>query len=479
MFSVVGSFGKRIWVIFFTRSAGTWMSLPSVADGRGCRRWFFRLAAIKTPAEKAGARLYSHPAGFSMILAGGNLMRWTMALLAAGLIGAGAASARGEDFFQLSADATSGTPAHVSTGGSNVIDLVNNLIEQESDFATLANRDFTGSLTYGGVKNAALFSANADVTRVTLTLPATGFSKTFTGANQDEVQDQIEDWLKKDGASEYAKFLKAIDQASPVSNVDGNPQATTAFMATQSFKRYGLNSTLSLEPKSAANDNNNTFDFQAGVIQTDVVDGWYTMLDVSGAARFNDHVALSLALPVEYRNYQGSEVVSAGLELGVPVTLVNTHGGGLGWQITPFGFGAGSGSVDLASGGVLYGGGVTNLLSLQLGPFTVAMANQFSYYHGTPVSWGDYRFETDVDQPILKNGGKIAWAPEEGLSIDAGITYTNFLDEAAVDHYWSPTAGVTLRFGKDHASGLRVGYAGDFGPGYTSHGGNVVLYFNY
>ena len=41
-------------------------------------------------------------------------------------------------------------------------------------------------------------------TSATLTIPTTGFTKTFTAANEDELEDQIEDFFKKEGADAYA-----------------------------------------------------------------------------------------------------------------------------------------------------------------------------------------------------------------------------------------------------------------------------------
>jgi hypothetical protein len=37
--------------------------------------------------------------------------------------------------------------------------------------------------------------------------------------------------------------------------------------------------------------------------------------------------------------------------------------------------------------------------------------------------------------------------------------------------------GVGVRIGP--YSGIRIGYTGDFGPGFVDHGGNVEFYLNY
>jgi hypothetical protein len=54
------------------------------------------------------------------------------------------------------------------------------------------------------------------------------------------------------------------------------------------------------------------------------------------------------------------------------------------------------------------------------------------------------------------------------------VAYTNLLDEAAVENYWSPEVGVGVRW--HEGSGLRVAYRGDYGDGFTNHGASVQLY---
>lgn len=397
-----------------------------------------------------------------------------------------AVPARGGDFFGLSAVTTSGTPQTITTTGSSLIDLADNLIKTQSQFLPLIGKDFTASLTYGGVPNSLLFSENAAGTSATLNIPATGFSRTFTGNNRNDVEKQIEDFIKKNGATEYGRFLKSLNQTSPVSLIDGNPQSFTAMIATDAFTRFGLYPTLSTAQKADNNDNGLRFDVGGGSINTNTADGYYATAAVGFDIRFNDHVALTLATPFEFRQIGGSDTYSIASELGLPITIFNItgtgnfSGQGLAWQVTPWGLSGISGSVDQVSGAVLVGGGLTSSLDYKVGDFIFTLADQFDYAHGIPVSAGNYRFDTDVDQPILKNGVKLTWTPGTVFFADAGVSYSNFLRKAAVQDYWTPTAGIGFRFDPDGNSGLRIGYSGDFGPkSYVSTGGLVTLFFNY
>jgi hypothetical protein len=104
------------------------------------------------------------------------------------------------------------------------------------------------------------------------------------------------------------------------------------------------------------------------------------------------------------------------------------------------------------------------------------MANQISFFEGFPIDVGEYDFETDLSQQVLKNGLKLTYAVNRDFLLDAGLTYTNFLSDAAVENYLTPSAGMVFRFGE--TGGLRVAYRGDFGDGYAAHGGGVMLFFD-
>ena len=95
-----------------------------------------------------------------------------------------------------------------------------------------------GRIEPGG--DGVQFIENAAGTSVTLGIPSTGLSRTFNGPTRSDVDDQITAFLKKDGADELAKFLKAMNRQSLVSVTDGNPNSATARAASQSFSSYGM-----------------------------------------------------------------------------------------------------------------------------------------------------------------------------------------------------------------------------------------------
>src|SRR2546428_8353950 len=150
-----------------------------------------------------------------------------------------AAAARADEPFTLTA---SGGGNSVTASGHNVIDLAGNLIEMKDQFASLSGNSINGNLRYGGLNNAVQFSENGAGTSATITIPSTGFSKTFNAANEGDLRNQIEDFFKKNGASVYAKFLAQVNKQTTIGVADANPLATTALMAAASFNRLGFQS---------------------------------------------------------------------------------------------------------------------------------------------------------------------------------------------------------------------------------------------
>jgi hypothetical protein len=382
--------------------------------------------------------------------------------------------------FSITGQTTTGTPTQATVSGSSVVNLVENLIESKQDFSSFQNQAFDASLNYGAVNNAIQFQRNAAGTSATITIPSTGFTRTFTGTSESDVRKKIEDFLIKEGATEYAKFLKTVNQQSLLGVTDGNPQAATALLSNSAFFRFGLQRSP-LDAGSLAritpSGTGLRLDVNAGLIDTDEGDGYYVGGTLASVSRLGDRIGISLAAPFSYRNVEGAQVYMGGLELALPVVLVKPFmGRGLVWQVTPDVVGAAAGSVDMAAGGTFFGGGVTSSISVPFGDSAaLTMGNGIYFYQGYPLDIAGYSWDTDLSQQVLKNGLKLTQNIGP-VYLDVGATYTNFLQDAALQNYWTPTIGIGTGFG---SVGLRVAYQGDFGDGYRSHGGSVSLYLNY
>ena len=394
------------------------------------------------------------------------------------------AIARAGDPFLITAESTSGTPVSTSVGGSNLPNLLSNLVQDKSQFSSLSGHDTSSAVRYGSENNAILLNENAAGTSATVQIPSIGFQKTFTGTDSRNLESQIENYAKRYGADIYGKFIQSVNQNTTLGVTDGNPLAATAIFAGQPYVQFGLQPTPVPPGQSVPSPLDQVatpsvrLDFDGGYSHTDVGSGYYAGGAFSFGFKFGQQVGLVFSTPFEYRYVAGAAVYDLGEEVSLPVVIIQPHGPtGFSWMLTPTVFSGGAGSVDLAAGGLFLGGGLTSSLSLQYAGFIFTVADELNYVHGFPISIGDYKFETRLEQEVAKNGVKITRFIGDNLYLDAGITYTNFMQRAAVGEYWTPTAGVGLRVGS--GAGLRVAYSGDFGPGFIDNGGAIQFYLNY
>jgi hypothetical protein len=406
----------------------------------------------------------------------------TPGVLAAFLLASVVAARAGEPF-SLTASTTSGTPTAISSSGSSLLNLTDNLIETKGQFATLTGQSFDASLRYGGLNKAFVYSQNSAGTSSTLSIPSIGFSKTFTGTTPDNLQHNIRQFLEHNGAGIYSQFLHSVNQNTYLGVTDGNPLATTALLADLAYDEFGLQPTDSQPVFQSDSQEERVsgglrLDFKGGYFDTHDGSGTYGQGTLSSNWRFTDRVGLSVAALLNYRNNEGADVYNIGGEIGLPVLIVPSNGDrSLSWQVTPAFLVGGGGSVDLAAGGLFYGGAATSSLSYRLYPFTVTLADEYGYFQGYPVHIGAYNYDTDVNQQIVKNGLKVTYALNAGLSLDAGCSYTDLLNPAKVRGYYSPIAGIVFRLGSN--GGLRIGCQGDFAPGYQGTSGVIQLFFGY
>jgi hypothetical protein len=395
-------------------------------------------------------------------------------LLLATAIALSPATALAGDFFNVTAVGGSGTT--VTAGGSNIINLADNLINQQQQFAALAGQGFNANLTYGGVPSAVVFTENPAQTQATLSIPLTGFSKTFTGTSASDLQNQIKTFLESDGESAYSQLILEIDKQSAVAAIDGNPQSSTAYLADDAFNRYGILSTRAGQIQDADHTTQFTIDGGGGTSRSDGFDGNFANLDIGSQWDLGPSVAIATDTAFQYRSVADSEVYTIGQNLGVPVTLITRPGtdSGFRWQITPWGFIALSASYDQAVGTILVGGGATSSASYRTGDLTFTLGDQINYDGNLGVEVDQYNFDVPIDQWILKNGADVSWQIlGSPWFVDAGATYSNFLHHAAVPNYWTGFGGVGVNLSKYAV--LRAGFSGDFAPHYTAPGGEITL----
>ncbi len=378
-----------------------------------------------------------------------------------------AASSRADDLFGVVV--TDGTNTVTSTD-SSVFDLATNIFDRQGEFQQFDGTDFTARINYAGLNNAIVINGDADGQTVSVVIPSIGFSRTFATA------EEAEDFLRQDGAEVLADFIRVTNEQTLVGVTDGNPSALTATLADDAFRNFGefRNPFVTY---AQGNDAGRLY-FGATAIDTDVGSGVLYEAAITGGFKFSDRVGLSISLPGTFRDIEGSQTFSIGTQVGVPIKLTpeSDDDQPLWWQITPYALAAIGGSEDQLAGGVILGGGVVNFIGVKLGDLTVHSGQQLVGYGGTPVGYDDFEFETDVSQTLARISAGVTYGGiDQSGFLTGGIIYTRFLEDAAVEDYISPFAGVGLKLG---AGGVfRIGYRGDFADGYDAHRGEIEFRF--
>jgi hypothetical protein len=340
--------------------------------------------------------------------------------------------------------------------------------------------NYDGQITYAGVANAITLHVTEDANGVHAVLKAVGgVEQKFDAADRDELQTKIEDYLKKEGAKDWAKFLREMNRRSVAGVTDGNPLSTTARLADGAFQRYAFDPVTVLR-LSHKNDDTSGFTLRleptVGTAKANGFEGKTAALPITLGGRFNEHVGLLFTLTPAVRQIEDANIFNIGLELGLPITfLAPEDGHKLLWQVTPFAVGGVGGSVDLIGGGVIVGGGLASALAYQFGPVILSMGNEIVIFKGMPVGWGDYEFDPGISQQILKNGLKLTLPLGRHFYADAGIVHTKFLQDAAVDSYVTPSAGIGWLSGG--VVNLRAGVAADLGDGWKGPSATLSALF--
>ena len=433
-----------------------------------------------------------------------------------------AVTVRADAPFVYTVTTTSGTPQTVKVRSDSLIRATDAVILGFGRASPLADRDVTATLNYAGVRNALRLSLSADRTTGSLRYNLTrGPIDTFSAVGAPSflnpaqvVDNQAFDDLTDPHNHAFERLQQALNRQSYIMPLDGNPSAATAFLADQTFDKYGL--VRDGEPNGYSNQDDRVrydtygrarapasqffqpvfwFDTLGQSIGTNGFDGYDLHFSFNAAGRFSNIVGWSLSVPIQYRQIDGAESDTVGVEIGLPIHIL-TPGRRvpLGWTVTPFLEFASNDSRDLGSTQAIFDGGVASRLTFDFGrrnQWTVAMANQFTgfvglgadrggddYYGDGYYDGGDrYAFRGHVAQQLFKNGVQLTRRFAYGLSATASCTYSTFVANAATDQWWTPRLGVAWNLSPNFT--LRLAYQADLANRYQSQGGDFQIDYRY
>lgn len=385
-------------------------------------------------------------------------------------------AARG-DLFEIFVMAPGGEVADLFVGGSSLPDLVTNLMNSQGAFAGFVGIDFNASVTFLGIPDAIEVTFDAGTGEATFKFTLLGplaQEFTFTGA---DLAGQIEQFLQDQLNQEIQAFLAAINTLSAVAVTDGSPMSTTALSASFVYDRFGLHADLTAAQKKAEQADQGKepeygfrgrVDIYYDTITTDVSSGNSFAIAPSLEYILSEQVSVGLLFPITYHDIGGAQILNVHANLAIPIYLIPPSDiGGVSLRITPFGTLAGSGSVDLIAGGLIGGGGILSTVTFDLGELMISATSQLSFHEGITLRYQGFEFDPGVSQRIFKGGIKLTQTIGDNMFFYGAITYSSFLEPAAIDNYLSPAAGIGFR--AENGLNFSIGYSGDIADNFESH----------
>ncbi len=381
------------------------------------------------------------------------------------------------DLFGVEATYSGGT---ITQTASSLPDLVEALVNNQGAFTPLVGNNFTGNLTYYGLPGAVAVNVQGE-TQLTITSPLTGLNRTFTGTDRHGLEEQVTDWLLKDGSNEVAKLIQAAAERSAAAITDGNPSSATARIADRAFGAFGLfpaaRAMRGSEPGHYAaiwfHTRQSKADTPVGTAESADYE-----LNFPWWLNFGRHFSLIGNASGQYMDTEGTAIYGGGSDLGLGIRpFVRDEESTFGWQITPFIGLHGLGTYDGATGGLLNQFGVTSRLEFQLPRgILLIVANQFSHFDSLKFKIEDVEIDPGVEQNVLKNGLMLdvpVWTAKS-LYANGFFVDTRFLQDAAVDNYQTLGAGLSLRGDRMSLNGY---VSRDFAGDYSSWNAGVGLAF--
>ncbi len=377
---------------------------------------------------------------------------------------------------EIYVQSTSGSGQTFQIGGTNIDGLITQVVERQGQLAVLVGQPFDAQLSYLGVPNSARLNISANGLSATLEIPSANFKKTFTAATPNQLNNQIQNFLRKEGSSELAEMRRYVNTVSPAGITDGNPYSTTALLASEFFDALALdpNRTFGDEPRQPGEVRLSLIS-GGGAYNASTFHGWRLSARVQADYRVNRKLSLVAILPFNYLNLEGSQIYGVGGGLGVPIAILgNFEERKTRLTVAPFVGGMFRWSEDLAGGGAMVSAGANASLTVPLGEhWEPSLIVQISDYRGVPFDVDGYQLDKVVDQQVLKVGGQVVYRITDSLLAEGYAVANRFLQDAAVQNWVTVGAGLKLRLWRQWFIG--GGYELDSGADFNANAGRLTL----
>ena len=375
-------------------------------------------------------------------------------------------AASAADLFEV--QATDGVNT-VRVGDSNVLDLVEDLANYAGHFAVFSGNNFNGKLRYQGIPDAVYIQQNSNGSGVI------NFNLINESYNYSS-EDDLKDFLKANGEGIYARFLKEVAKRSAVAVTDGNPSSSTASSTRTDFQNFGMTPVGEfdfgegsiLAAEEGVGLGGFGLGFNSGRFEADVAGVSYEgQFAEVGFAWLNvglgDRVRLVAPISANYLEIEGTAVYGLSQSFALPVRILQMNKTDRwNWRLTPIGGVNVRVSPDALSGSLLWNAGLVNSIDYRVNRrLIVCLINQATVFRSIPIEYSDYSFDAEIDQLITKNGLRFVTPITRRIVGDLFIIRTDFLEDAAIDNFY--TFGASVSFQATKRFNLTLGANYDLG----------------
>ena len=326
---------------------------------------------------------------------------WTLAFLLNALC-----TAVADDLFSVSITVDGEMSSFGFSDVKSAFDQINE-DELTEAFSGYTERSMAGAtIDFRGLEMRASFVGATS--RLVFEVPSIGINETFAGADRDTSLEMLEEFLKDEGEDILNQIQRALIATSPVDPIAGNPNSLMGTMVSGQFRAGFQDQTTNIDDAAAsdgkeAHDPDNLFvvgarfgRFTAAEKVSNVLTlplGYSFRLKESGAGLRS----VDVSLPITYAEIEGGK--SGAVSLGIGLTYgINER-----WSLSPAAGAGVVGSADLGSAGGIGSLSLTSAYTIPRDGWSLNIGNMVGYYETLDISLGDYDFNPEVSNTVLRN----------------------------------------------------------------------------
>lgn len=337
----------------------------------------------------------------------------------------------------------------------------------------LSNQAYTETSAangYGRINDVSLNAQYAENSNdLVIAIPELNIANmVFTGANRDQSEKAFEKWLKKSGV--MGQIMNYQAKNSPSSPITGTSGIIPTMASTDFNQEVNVLSNIAT-PSSIATTSNaqNDTESETQIEETSSVNHFIgTGVNINSySIKGKDERVNAYTLPLSYSFYAGGKPNSQ-ITLSLPVTMYSVGKAkgyhlGLGaayrlpitdkWSLTPGVRYAVTGSMDRATIAGVTSGTLTSTYRIPLKNFDVNIGNMVGYYRTSKFKAGDYSFNPNIRQTMLRNGVMLSQpitVKDHKLAIEYSLIDTRYVGGNKPFMRNMQEVGVTLGTHRDH-----------------------------